>query len=130
MVSDLKQNYNTLHTQKKINYPRMHKNIQPSSSSYFIYPNSIVFHENSLFMTFIILKKVCQWGMKTIHPLSLFEIQSNPLLAPHNSTTTPHPNFPTPQLVLNGRSLYLERWGLYFTVGCADQFCQPSAVSV
>ncbi len=34
-----------------------------SSFIYYIYPNSFVFHENSLFITFI--KNVCQWDMKT-----------------------------------------------------------------
>ncbi len=67
---------------KKSPHPptKMHKKIPPPSmNSYFIYPNSTVFHENTL-MTFV--KNVCQWRIKKIQsPPSGTENNSLDILA-------------------------------------------------
>ncbi len=91
MVWESKNNYNPPPPSwtKKSNPPRVCKNIHSALKLiYYIYPNSIVFHENSRLITFI--KNVCQWGMKQIHP------------PPSGSETISSPSF---LRVLNGCSV-------------------------
>ncbi len=77
------------------------RNSPPSSSYFIIYTNSIVFHENRLFIKFV--KSICQWGMKTIHsPLQGLKKHSPPWCLPQIQPQ----NKPDPVLlpVLNSHS--------------------------
>ncbi len=85
LVSNSKKNYNLpfMHMKKSNPLERVKKIQLPPFSSFYIHPNSIVFDENFLFITFI--KNVCQWGMK-INSIHLQGLKKN--LNP--------PNFPDP----------------------------------
>ncbi len=90
-------------TQKNITIPQI---IPPRS--YFIYPNPNVFHENSIFLTFI--KNVYQWGMKTkIQP-------PNPLLGQYYLNP---PQFSWPHVsikrLLPNRCMFLCDEHVYYT---------------
>ncbi len=59
---------------------RVQNKINPLELIFYIYPNLIVFHENSLFITFI--KNVYQWGMDKNSYFPGSEKYSTPLLDP------------------------------------------------